>query len=739
MASIYGIGISALGAAQSGVLTAEHNIANVNTEGYRRQQTVQATNTPQFTGAGFIGNGVNVSDVRRIFSQFLDNQVLQAETQQNQLQAYFDQISQIDNMLADQASGLSPALATFFQGVSEVAANPGSVPARQSMIGTAQALVSRVHALDGRFRDLRSGINTQLTGMVQEINSFATEIAAMNKQISVAESSAYNHQANDLRDQRDTLVSELNKLVKTSVVTQSDGSYNVFIGNGQALVVGQNTYQLAARQSLEDQEQLDLFYQTSPGSTNYVAIKSTLLTGGELGGLLAFRSESLDAAQNALGRISMAIGQTFNDQHRLGTDLNGLAGGDFFTIGQPSVLPNTQNTGAGAVSVSIADVGALSTSDYSLTFNGGNSYTLVRLSDNQATPIDTTASNVVTVDDGFTLNLGGVPVANDRWLIRPTRNGGRDMAVSLTDTSRIAAAAPMRTEAASANTGSGVISAGSVNSFNDKVTITFTTAALFDVVDNTTGARLATDMPYTAGSDIAFNGWKIQIAAAPAPGDKFVVDNTVTAAASGNTGTGTIGQATPASGTQFGPDPNIAALVTITFNDPNLIVPPGPNFTVTGASTGSPTVNVPYTAGQPISFNGWMINITGTPLAGDVFTVGPNSNGTVDNRNALELAALQTKNTMLDNTSGAPTTTYLGAYSQLVSSVGNKTREIQVTNTAQQALVDQVRQSQQSLSGVNLDEEAANLIRYQQAYQAAGKMIQVATTLFDTLLTLGNG
>lgn len=729
MASIYGIGISALSAAQAGVLTAEHNIANVNTAGYRRQQTVQATNVPQFTGAGFVGNGVNVSDVRRIFSQFLDDQVLQAETRQSQLQAYFDQISQIDNMLADQTSGLSPALAAFFQGVSEVAANPGSIPARQSMIGTGEALVSRVHALDGRFRDLRKGVDTQLTGMVQEINSFATEIAAMNRQISIAESSTFNHQANDLRDQRDQLVSELNKLVKASVVTQSDGSYNVFIGNGQALVVGQNTYQLAARQSLEDQEQLDLFYQTSPGSSNYVAIKSSLITGGQLGGLLAFRSETLDAAQNALGRISMAIGQTFNDQHRLGMDLNGLAGGDFFTIGQPSVLPNTQNNGAGAVTATIADVGALTTSDYSLTYNGAGSYTLIRLADNQAYPSPITASPSATVTwDGVTLNLDSTAaVANDRWLIRPTRNGGRDMDVSLTDTSRIAAAAPMRTAATSSNTGSGAISLGSVVAPQGNVTITFdATAANFTVTDNTTGLTSA-PIAYTGADQViqqpSGTGWPVTIAN-PAAGDSFTINKTVITAGAGNS----VGVSI---------DPTVDNNVTIRFTSATA-------FDVLDYTTGSPTTlvsGVPYnpSTGATLTYNGWTAQITGSPAATDSFTVAPNTNGTVDNRNALELAGLQTKNTMVDNASGVPTTTYLGAYSQLVSSVGNKTREIQVANTAQQALVDQVRQSQQSLSGVNLDEEAANLIRYQQAYQAAGKMIQVATTLFDTLLSLGNG
>jgi flagellar hook-associated protein 1 FlgK len=719
MGSIYGTGISALLASQAGILTTQHNIANVNTDGYHRQQTIQVTNVPQFTGAGFIGNGVNVDTVKRIYNQYLDAQVLQTDAQQNQLQAYYDQISQIDNMLADQTSGLTPALSSFFQGVGDVAANPSSIPARQSMIGTAQAMVSRIHALDSRLRDIRTGINTQLTSVTQQINSYSTQIASLNKQIAVAESSAGTDQANDLHDQRDQLVANLNKLVKANVVVQSDGSYNVFIGNGQALVVGQSTYQLSARQSLDDQEQLDLFYQTSPGTNNYVAIKSDLLTGGQLGGLLKFRSESLDAAQNALGRVAIGIAQTFNDQHRLGTDLNGLAGGDFFTVGQPSVLPNTQNTGTGAVSASINDVGALTTSDYSLSYLGGNNYSLIRLSDNTTTNFTSAVPATKTVD-GMTIKITAVPNANDSFLIRPTRNGSRDMDVAISDASRIAAAAPMRTNATSTNTGTGAISLGSVAPPVGNVTLTFNGAAnAFDVVDNTTGATIAAAVPYTGANQViqypAGTGWPINVSA-PAGGTVINVNKTATSVASGSA---TV-------------TPTVDNNVTVTFTDAT-------HYNVVDANGNNLALNVVYSpaTGATLAYNGWTANLSGAPATGDTFTVAPNVNGTMDNRNALALAALQTKSTMVNNSSGSPTTSYVGAYSQMVSEVGNKTKEIDITNKAQKTLVDQVKQSQQSLSGVNLDEEAANLIRYQQAYQAAGKMIQVATTMFDTLLSLG--
>ena len=165
------------------------------------------------------------------------------------------------------------------------------------------------------------------------------------------------------------------------------------------------------------------------------------------------------------------------------------------------------------------------------------------------------------------------------------------------------------------------------------------------------------------------------------------------------------------------------------------------NFTTASTQASYNGLTIPYTAGSTISFNGVNFVITGAPATGDTFTLSPNYGAsftaTNDNRNALQLSSLQTANTLVNNTAGAATATYQSTYSQLVSLVGNKTREIDIRNQAQTALVAQTRQEEQSVSGVNLDEEAANLMRYQQAYQAAGKALQISSTLFDTLLSLG--
>ena len=173
------------------------------------------------------------------------------------------------------------------------------------------------------------------------------------------------------------------------------------------------------------------------------------------------------------------------------------------------------------------------------------------------------------------------------------------------------------------------------------------------------------------------------------------------------------------------PNANLQQPVTITFTSPT-------TYDVSGTGTGNPT-GVSYTPGADITYNGWTTQIAGAPVTGDVFSITPNTGGVGDNRNALLLGALQTSNTLAGGT-----TTYQGAYSQLVSSVGNKTNELNVSSTASGNLLTSMVQAQQSVSGVNLDEEATNLLRYQQAYQAAGKVMQIASQLFNTLLTLGN-
>lgn len=649
--SIFGIGISGVNAAQAGLVTTGHNISNASTPGFSRQEVVQGTNIAQFTGAGFLGQGVAVTTVKRIYSDTLANQLTLAQTQGSQLDAYYAQIKQLNNMLGDASAGLAPALQDFFGGVADVAAHPESVPSRQALLSSANALSARFQDLDRQFSEIRAGINLEMSSSIASINRYAQQIAGLNQNILAVESATDQQPANDLRDQRDALIASLSLEVRASVVRESNGSYDVFVGNGQPVVVGSKAFALVAAPSIEDPQRVEVGYQNG-ASTALLA--PTSIQGGKLGGLLGFRSASLDALQNGLGRVAIGLVQTFNDQHALGQDLNGALGKALFSVASPAVLPSSTNAGAASVAATLQSVDALTTSDYRLQYDGAaginESFTLTRISDGLAFPtvaFPTAGGYPHTFNvDGVTLTLSSGAAAGDSWLIQPTRLGAGNIGVALTDPDAIAAASPIRTGAALDNSGGATISAGSVSS--------------------------VADLP-------------------------------------------------------------LPATVTLTFNAA------AGRFDVTGDV---PPLAGPYayTPGSSISFKGISFTISGTPADGDAFTLERNTNGVGDNRNALALGALQTANTLGRNAAVAgsrPTTSFQGAYAQLVSQVGNTTRQMEVTAKAQANLIAQTRQAQQSVSGVNLDEEAANLLRYQQAYQASGKMMQIASTLFQTVLDLG--
>lgn len=655
--SIYNIGLTALNAAQAGLATTEHNIANANTANYTRQQTVQAANLPQFTGGGYLGQGVNVANVRRVYSEFLTKQVMQEQSVAAQYDSYYTQIQQVDSLLGDTNSGLLSAVQNFFGSVNGVgvASTPESQSARQSMISAGNTLVARFQSIGQSFADINTSVERQMTSSVTTINSLATQLASLNQSIMTAQTASPTQVPNDLLDKFDNLVAQLNQEIKATVIQQTDGSYNIFIGNGQPLVMGTQASKLATVQGNIDPARLEVGV-VSNGAT--IHLDQNSLQGGKLGGVIAFRNTTLDSAKNALGQIAMVFADTFNKQHSMGMDLNGALGGNFFNVPTPVTTANALNAGTGVIATTLTNSAALTTSDYRLTFNGGTSYTLTRLSDNTVTNFPAGLPQTV---DGLTFNLSVTPpsgpmVAGDNFLIRPTANGAGGITMAISDPNKVAAATPIRSGAAVANLGTGTISAATVNA-------TPTTP---------NPAHPTTDLNLLQPITIAVNN--------PA-------------------GTYSILSGVPSNAVPLAALPVLA----------------------TGA----------YTPGSAISFNGWSVQISGAPKSGDYFTVTSNTGAKTDGTNALKLSSLQTQTTVGGSLS------YVGAYSQLVSQVGSKTNEIKVASDSQTAIITQVTQAQQSVSGVNLDEEASNLMRYQRAYQAASKSIQIANTLFDTILSLG--
>lgn len=677
---IISIGMTGIAAAQAGLLATEHNVVNASTAGYNRQRVVLATNIAVNTGAGAIGQGVHVQTIERLYDKYLGNQVNSASTKLSEISAYYGQIAQIDNLLADASAGLTPALQEFFSGVQEVASNPALISARQSMISSAQTLVSRFASLNERLSELDAQVNGKISDAVMSINTYATQIADLNQRIVISEG-AYGQPSNDLLDQRDQLVLELNGLIQVKTTTNSDGSYNVFVGSGQQLVVGSRAMTMTSKAALSDNSRIVVGLQTASGGS--LELPESLIVGGELGGLVGFRSETLTRAQSEIGRIAASVALTMNAQSSLGQDLLGQANGDagfegnfFSTAGLVSVAKaNSLNDLSGSpkitVSLSAPDFGPevatgnfytnLKPSEYQLMNVGAGNYTVTRLSDGvQLLSAPDTLSNIsayLSANEGFSVSLSGLDATGNSYLIQPTKNVAETLAINpvvAADSRLVAAAAPFRTGSGSANTGSASISAGKM-------------------VGGTAGFSVTSSLPVTLTYSAAAGTLSFSGAGAPA----------------------------------------------------NVLVKRQ------GFAEASEAVPIVYEQGMVVSFNGMSFQMNGLPDNGDAFTLTRNTAASTDGRNALALGMLQTQNTVAGGAA-----TFQTAYAEMVANNGIKTRELRVMGDAQQAVLDQAQANRDALSGVNLDEEAANMIRFQQAYQASAKLLEIGKSLFDTLIQI---
>ncbi|MCJ7925553.1 MAG: flagellar hook-associated protein FlgK [Pantoea vagans] len=548
MSSIINSAMSGLSAAQAALSTTSNNITNYTVAGYSRQTTVLAQSNSTLQGNSYYGNGVNISGVQREYDAFIATQLRGASANYSAVDTQHSQISNIDDLLSTSTTSLSTSLQGFFTNLQNVVSNANDPSARQSILSNAQGLVSQFQTSAQYLNSMQNSVNADIDSSVKQINTFSTQIADLNKQI--AKLTTGNGTApNDLLDKRDQLVNDLNNVVGVTV-SQQDGGYTVSMANGLTLVNGDKSHDLVAMASSSDPTRTTIGYVDKQAGN--VEIPEKLITTGSLGGLLAFRTQDLDLAQNQLGQLAAAFTTSFNDVHKQGFDSNGDQGVDFFNIGSPIVVSNSKNSTAASVTAEWTDTSALKASNYNVSYDGTN-WSATRASDGTAVTMTkaTDASGNTTLSfDGLKLTVAATPApaAKDSFLVKPVQNVINDMSVAITSESQVAAA-------------------------------------------------------------------------------------------------GAVG-------------------------------------------------------------------------------------GESDNRNAQKLLDLQDAKLVSGNA------TLSQAYATIVSSVGNKTSSLETTSDTQKSVVSQLTERQQSVSGVNLDEEYANLTKYQQYYMANAQVLQTASTIFDALINI---
>ncbi|MFK0314274.1 flagellar hook-associated protein FlgK [Pseudomonas sp. NPDC090233] len=674
MASLINIGMSGLGAAQSGMYTLGNNIANADVESYSRQQNVQKTKGGQQVGQVFIGSGTTLADVRRVYNAFLENQLRTTTSLSSEASSYLDQITPLDTALSSSDTGITAALQSFFTAMQDAAAKPTEDASRQLLLTSAQSLAKRFNTLSSQLNQQNSNINANLGSMATQVNNLTKTIADLNGQISKL--SAINGQPNDLLDQRDGAVRELTALIGADVVEQKNGNYDIYLKNGQALVLGNTTQTIGVEPSATDPTRMSLILNR--GSTKMDITSST--SGGEIGGLLRYRKETLDPALNELGRVALVVADAINSQLAQGIDKNGDFGATLFgdinsaaAIAQRSIAKTGNSAGSGNLDVTIKDTGKLSTSDYQVTFTSATGYNVRKLPEGTDMGSFDLTDNPPPVIDGFSLSLnGGGLSAGDSFKITPTRNAAANIDTVLTDPKRLALASPLTATSGSGNKGTGVISQP-----------TLTTE--LDIYDAAQRTQLQNGLKYSTPVKLVFG------------------DETTSPQAY---------KMYDAKGTEIGSG-------TIVPGQENKLQLSVPMVDANGNSLGG-------------NFT-FEMSVSGAPKNGDSYTVALTGAGSADNRNGQSVIDLQTKSTVEVGADGKGIS-FTDAYAKLVSNVGGKAGQAQMDSDATTALHTSAQDSRNGLSGVSIDEETGNLIKFQQYYTASSQIIKAAQETFATLI-----
>ena len=702
-ADLFNIATSGVNASSQLLNSTSNNIANVNTEGYVRERTVFESTT-----LGGVGRGTT----ERVISIFAQNQLRRDTTSVGELETFVEKTASLDNLLAGEANSIANGLSEFFAAIQTASDDPTNLASREAVLGKATSMVARLNSISDFMEAKEEELNLEFTSQVERANSLITNIGELNVAIVTAKRGS-NSEPSALLNEREKAINELAELMSIEVRENQFGASVINLSSGESLVLENgdfNVFELGNDADLNFKElQLATHFNSQTKSETAININEASV-GGSLGGLFRFRDEILGPAQRDVGQIALAMADAVNSQNKLGMDLDLQLGGDIFAIpeftglnytGTPDNLPVSGRIIPGQGS-DITDA------DYKITVdavNGSGYPTSVTLTmiNSDGTPKKLADGSdaifpSIAINAGYNDLPGGIQIefqsasghsVGNEFLIQPTKYVASDIALATERPEDLAFAAPIRAEASLSNLGDAQVK---------QVTVSNT------VVDAALGSEAS-----------AFNGAGGIHNAANAPG-------------------GTVGapaQIVFTSASDFQVLDAAGAVITnvsgVTDYD---------NLLAQAEATGSgPAWPAAFSALD--DYPGYDVSLSGVPVPGDSFNLTYNTDGVADNTNAEVLAGLQREGLVqLSADSSNKTRTFHDAYSSLIGRVGEKTATAEISLEAAEAMKVQSETWFDSVSGVSLDEEAANLVRYQQSYAAAARILTTAQDLFDTILSV---
>ena len=781
MPELLDISVSGLRAYQSALSTTSQNISNVGNEDYTRQRIELDAKMPIRLGSNFFGQGVDLTSVNRIINEFNTLNLRDLTSNTSRLDTFESFASRVETIVADEQANLMPALDGFFNALNDVANDPSASAPRVALLGANELLEKRFVSMGSELQKLETEINGSIRAEISEINAITTELARLNETISSV--SSVDNRPPDLLDQQDALLKQLSEKISVTVVEQANGNLNVLVGTGQLLVTNSTALPLTIQTDDAQPDKLSVAVQTFGGS---VTVTDSLV-GGELGGLLDFRDNMLNTAQNRLGRTAIALSETMNAQHIQGYDLDGNLGtnlfstvstghlqaqfgGDYLNNGFDNVAGETVSFDLDFDGVTISPVnvvvGVGDTNEVigqsmldaiglaaGVAANADGSYTVPGTTPGIDITFNRFGSNIQFVTTG-----GPSPLGNNLTIsnLADTLGGDASLELSSLGSSSTRSSAGVASIGGAAVSFIGPSTTAIPNQNNTGTAVmnySITDVSALSVSDyevrydgaNYQVTRLSDNQVFpTVGNSFVVDGIQIAAGGVPALNDSFIINPTELGAVSFKSlvnETDKIAAASPLRATgninnlgavEVSPvsindslDPDLTRAVNIVFDPVDASL-----FNVVDQATGVVLQpNVSYFDGITVNQNGWQVQLTGASQPGDSFLVQENVNATLDNRNALLLANFQSQG-VLD----AGNSSFEQSYSTLVSEVGVVTQQVQINLEVEESLLNSAIEQRESVSGVNLDEEAADLIRFQQAFQAMSRVVQTSQELFQSLL-----
>lgn len=424
---------------QLGIEVVGHNIANVQTEGFTRQEVNFSTARPRQTGLGLLGTGVRVDSITRDFNKFLFNQILGEGSSTGNFGVRSGLFKTIE-ILFNTTTGrnLSGDLDDLFLAFDDLAINPSGLAERTTVVANAETLTSNFNLLGKNLFQERINADLSVNDTVSDINLLLDEIASLNSSIHSLETGL--SPANDLRDKRDMAVLDLSKKLDIKIIDTRNNQVSITLANGTPLVIGLNTFQLSTTPDPDNKGFKDILISDGGGGTTNV---TNQIQGGELRGLIDVRDVELVDFIDQVDRLAASLITEFNAIHQLGVGLDGSTGINFFTPLTPTVNPSSLNTGTGVVTMTNASPSTVLVDKFQMQFTSATDFDLINLTTGVNTGSFTfvpgTAFNVA---GGLSVTITGAPVAGDIVNFSVSENAASTMSVAsavLANTDKIAA------------------------------------------------------------------------------------------------------------------------------------------------------------------------------------------------------------------------------------------------------------------------------------------------------------